>query len=51
MKCWNFTNLLSHHVLKFQDQESLTDLEYTALHVAKKIFSVTQGLELVESFD
>jgi hypothetical protein len=40
-------NLLSHHLLKYQEQESLTDFKYTARHVAKKIFSATQGLELV----
>jgi hypothetical protein len=31
MKCWNFKNLLSHHLLKFQEQESLTDFEYMLL--------------------
>jgi hypothetical protein len=43
-------NLLSYHLLKFQEQESLTDFEYTARHVAEKIFSATQGLEVVKSF-
>jgi len=51
MKCWNLKNLLSHHLLKFQEQESLIDFEYTAGHVAKKIFSATRVLELVESFN
>jgi hypothetical protein len=37
-------NLLSHHLVKFQEQESLTDFEYTARHVAKKIFSATRDL-------
>jgi hypothetical protein len=31
----------------FQEQECLTDFEYTGRNVAKKIFSATQGLELV----
>jgi hypothetical protein len=31
MKCWNFKNQLSHHLLKFQEQESLTDFEYMLL--------------------
>jgi hypothetical protein len=33
--------------VKFQEQERLTDFEYTGRNVAKKIFSATWGLELV----
>ena len=41
---------LSHHLLKFQEQETPTDFEYTARNDVKKIFSDTQEFELVEYF-
>lgn len=37
-------------MLRFQEQESATDFEYTARDNAKKSFSATQELELVKYF-
>jgi hypothetical protein len=36
--------------LKFQEQETPTDFEYTARNDVKKIFSATQKFDLVEYF-
>ena len=41
---------ISRYLLKFQEQETPTDFEYTARNDVKKIFSVTQEFELDEYF-
>jgi hypothetical protein len=41
---------LSRHLLKFQEQATPTDFEYTARNDVKEILSATQELELVEYF-
>ena len=53
MATWNFgisKTTLSHHLLKFQEQETPTYIEYTAQNDVKKIFSATLEFELVEYF-
>jgi hypothetical protein len=44
MATWNFEiskTTLSHHLLKFQEEETPTDFEYTVRNDVKKIFSAT----------
>jgi len=41
---------IGHHLLKFREQETPTDFEYTARNDGKRIFSATQEFELVEYF-
>lgn len=43
-------NTVSRHLLKFQEQETPMDFEYTARNDVKKILSATQEFELVEYF-
>jgi hypothetical protein len=41
---------ISRHLLKFQEQETPTDFEYTARNDVNKIFNAAREFELVEYF-
>jgi hypothetical protein len=44
------TTTISRYLLKFQEQDTPTDFEYTARNDVKKIFSAAQEFELAEYF-